>query len=618
MNYILFPLALCALLCASAAVAQPDPKGLNGQVSNVRILMPASDEAPPVAGIQRQPDIDLKTMAEWSLRFLTNTPRKHLNYEPVFQIYPYRCPPAPEGSDPVVGCDTDARMDPEWYHLRDITGSTRGKDVEQGYHKRMLDFVDDDGIVWCHPGAFNEGDTTAVYDKKDFQIHNWGACKILTALCEDYQRHKNPESKAKARKMMLALKSLLRWDDQGRCWSASGNGTLDANRNPVSNGWNAHPLPVIEPLIRYYQVFKDPEALAFAKAYAEGMIAGVQPDGIKFGEDGSFQGHSHVTMHSVWNVAHLGVVTGDRKYTEWAKRVFDFFLRERGTGVGWFVAAVGYPGDETCCVADVMTCAAYIARGGHPEYFDYMERYMRNRISPSYLIITPEMRAHYAELNKALGEEKVKWGLSEMEKYEGGVLCGVGLNDWENALLDGACYGGGPEIAMIGCCQGSGMRSVYDTWDNVIGKYPKSALGPAGIYVNMSFDRTSQWGDVFSFVPDQGRLTVKANVKDSFFLRVPDWAPREQVRAFIDSKPVPVKWSGAYVRFSGEPGQELTITYPVVAFQQQVGPGSSLPAFPDVKLTYQWAGNMVVDVTPKAKKTAIFTGRPRVLPPVKP
>ena len=47
------------------------------------------------------------------------------------------------------------------------------------------------------------------------------------------------------------------------------------------------------------------------------MIGNCQPDGIRFHPDGSVTSgiasppHSHATMHAVWGVAHLGVVTGN-------------------------------------------------------------------------------------------------------------------------------------------------------------------------------------------------------------------------------------------------------------------------------------------------------------------
>ena len=42
---------------------------------------------------------------------------------------------------------------------------------------------------------------------------SFGATKILKSLSEDYARTKNPESKALAQKVMLALKKIAVWDD---------------------------------------------------------------------------------------------------------------------------------------------------------------------------------------------------------------------------------------------------------------------------------------------------------------------------------------------------------------------------------------------------------------------
>ncbi len=66
-------------------------------------------------------------------------------------------------------------------------------------------------------------------------------------------------------------------------------------------------------------------------------------------------------------------------------------------------------------------------------------------------------------------------------------------------------------------------------------------------YVNMSFSRTSPWGRVVSFLPDVGRLTVRTEMADTFFLRPPHWTPRENVLAFVGAREIPVVWSGAYI-----------------------------------------------------------------------
>ena len=57
------------------------------------------------------------------MNYLICTPRPELDYEPVFQCHPLRCPPIPAGHDVVVPCDTDARMNWEWYYMREVSGS---------------------------------------------------------------------------------------------------------------------------------------------------------------------------------------------------------------------------------------------------------------------------------------------------------------------------------------------------------------------------------------------------------------------------------------------------------------------------------------------------------------
>ncbi len=591
----------------------PVIKGLAGSVSDYRVAVPARGEVGLLSQCRQPEDIDLKRMAGWAMNYLIKTPRQQLGYEPVFQCHPLRCPPVPEGQDPVVSCDTDARMDWEWYYMREISGSEAGREVEAAFHKRMRDYVDGQGRVWSAPGCYNEGNTNAKYGKNDAVIHIWGATKILKSLSEDYARTGNPESRDLARKVMLALKKLATWNEKGECWFACGMGAFRSDGSVVPNGWNAQPAPIVEPLVTYYLATQDREGLDFARAYARGIMNNCQPDGVRFDSSGvpsggfSFGAHSHATMHAIWGLAHLGLVTGEQQYTGFAKGTFGWLLG-RGTGTGWFPAGPDNC-NETCAVSDMMSVAALIARSGDAEYFDYVERYLRNYISNLQFIVTPAFEAYYREINKDVGEERIRGGLDELRKFQGGIIGGSGLNDYENTLL-----GGASGFEMFGCCAPEGMRAIYTAWSNTIDRYPKSPLGPAGIYVNMGFSRDSAWGSVVSFMPEQGRVTVVASAQRAYFVRPPHWATREQVRTFVNAKSIPVAWSGDYVRFNAHPGDELTVTYPLIAFTHSVE-GQWKNSAPNLKMTFDWLGNMVVNAAPPGGRTPLFTGKPRVLPP---
>src|SRR5437868_9336951 len=348
-------------------------------VHDVSVAVPAAGQIAPLAVSPVGADIDLKRMAEWAMNYLIETPRPEYGYEPVFQCHPLACPPIPASRDPIVACDTDTRMDWEWYYMRDISGSTKGKDVEAAFHKRIRNYIGPDGIVWASPGAFHEEKPTAEYQKEDFIIHIWGATKILKSLSEDYTRTHDPESKALARKVMVALKNLAVWDDKGRCWYAGGMAGLHADRTPYKNPWNPQPAPIVEALVTYWLATNDAEALEFARAYAEGMINNLQPGAIQFlgGDKGVVGGfpwgpHTHGTMHAVWGIADLGVATGDERYVNFAKGVWDWMLT-RSPGTGWVPPGPEYC-SETCPISDIMSIAGLMGEAGHAEYFDYIER----------------------------------------------------------------------------------------------------------------------------------------------------------------------------------------------------------------------------------------------------
>ncbi len=591
-------------------VAAPAITGLTGQVTNVRVIVAAPQTIAPLSADVPVHDVDLQRMAAWAMNYLIRTPNKDWNYEPVFQCHPLRCPPVPQIRDVVVPCDTDARMNWEWYYMRDVSGSSAGKDIEAGFHKRMLSYVQDDGTVLCPPGCYNEGDINKVYQKSDYVYHVWGATKILLALSEDYRRTGNKQSKAVARKIMLRLKKAAVYPTPDKCYLPAGMGPLRQDGTMLPNGWNKQPAPLVESLVNYFLATGDEEALDFAKAYAEGIMAGIQPGGIHIGANGDFGGgHGHATLHALWGIADLGVLTGQARYVDFAKKSWDWMLSQ-GTGTGWFPAAPIWADNcnETCCISDMLSIAALIGRSGHSEYFDYVERYLRNYISNLQFIVTPEFEAYYRRINAAAGKENIDKGLQALRKFQGGVIGGSGLNDYENQLM-----GGVSGFEMFGCCAPEGMRSIYTSWKNVIDRLPRSALGPSGVYVNMSLGRESKWGRVVSFYPDAGRLTVKAGVKDRFFLRPPQWAPREEVRAFVGAKSVPVKWSGAYVRFDKvAPGDEVTITYPLIGFSHEVA--GLWKEYPKMKMTFEWLGNSVISSDPPSAATALFGGKPRLLP----
>jgi hypothetical protein len=311
----------------------------------------------------------------------------------------------------------------------------------------------------------------------------------------------------------------------------------------------------------------------------------------------------HSTLHGVWGVAHLGGDLNEPRYIEWAKKVYDY-ASQFGPGTGWMQAALWSDTvrevSETCATSDMMSIASWLAQSGFPEYWDHVERALRNYIRPQQFFVTPEYEALYRKLNADKPQVDIQAGLARMRDLQGADMGGPGPNDWINWV--GSPKQCGPYntpygcMGMFGCCVPEGMRGLHTAWSGIITEKDRR------VFVNLSLTRRSEWADVISSLPQIGRIDVVAHRAGLYYLRPPSWAPRDGVRVLRNGKSETPEWGGpglAYVAVMDvKSGDDLTLTYPLVTFQQVWG---NWPSNPDLKLTIQWKGNTVVAMEPKGK-----------------
>jgi hypothetical protein len=110
------------------------------------------------------------------------------------------------------------------------------------------------------------------------------------------------------------------------------------------------------------------------------------------------------------------------------------------------------------------------------------------------------------------------------------------------------------------------------------------------------------------------QLTVRAGRADRYFIRVPHWAPHDSVHVTLGGKEMPAVWSGAYVQVDAKKGQEVSVTWPLVRFDQEVA-GIWKQTAPTLHVKFHWLGNAVVSSDSPGGATPLFAGRPRTLPP---
>jgi hypothetical protein len=578
--------------------------GVQGDISAVQISSENLSQT-VVNHVKESQDVDLAGRALWAMNYLLRTPRPEFNYEPHFECHNLEFPPTLSSHDATVPGDTDCRMDWEFYYMRDICGTDAGLDIEAAFHQRILGYLGDDGLSWVRPGHYMESTPDAQVPQEKV-ASTWGTAKTLISLSEAYKRgvavpssgttatHDGEKATLDlARKVFLALKGLATWH--------SGRATFEGGSGGWRDGvWVKKQIPhfATEPVVQYWLATGDNEALDFAIALAEVFLAdetiGPGRPSLWINSDGQFSWHMHTTLHAVWGVGHLGQALRESRYIEWARRVYDY-ARTHGPGTGWVHAGVTFYNCETCATSDLVSLAALLGRSGYPEYFDHVERYLRNYIRTAQFFITPAFESLYRSRHQN-DTQAAETGLRELRRFEGGFLGLVGINDQVAWLTED-----NREMRMFGCCAPEGMRALHTAWSNAVTETDGRVL------VNMAFNRETNAVKVISGLPAEGKLTVEAKHALDVLLRPPSWTPREEVIAQRAQEATEVVWGGpglAYVQFKRvQPGEQITIAYPLVDFKNSWQPR---PDKLDIVVSFHWRGNTVTDVSPKAKYLPIY------------
>ena len=600
-SYVVGLLALW-LVTADRSLADTELAGFRGQIDAVKWTLPPGDVVALAAGR----DIDLVTMGRWAQNYLVNNANPKLNYACRFSL-DWSCPPPKLGEDLVANGDTDCRMDWELMNMAEMCGVNQTADVATGVRRRILSYLGTDNLAHV-PGALYCGGVPA--DK--IYISPWATGKILVSLAETFARMGDPTAKQRARQVFVALRKLASWDGD-RAWYPGGSGPyLDGKWYDtfVSVNYGCQ----TEPVWRYGQLTGDGEAIEFAQALARGTIGGLQANlGCRrIRPDGGFSDHTHIHMHEVWGVADVGAATHNARLLDWARRTYEY-VRSRGTDYGWFPERMilgddkvwesgmnkGFDGrvhvSETCVTGDMVSIAACLAQGGRPEYWDQVERYVRNYIRAVQFIMTPSLEAYYRKLWQGKRATDVEAALAAMRRSQGGFGALVPVN------------GGVDRFQPCGCCAPQGIRAIYTAWKNTVVEDAR------GVWINMGFNRESPAVTVRSFLPTLGRLSATPHKQGDFHLRPPSWAPREKVQAFRNGKSATPVWQGDYVLFAkATPGEELTIVYPLPEFVQKLGVGGKL----ETQRPYQvrWRGNACLGVEPRAAEFPFFEDVISLLP----
>ena len=395
------------------------------------------------------------------------------------------------------------------------------------------------------------------------------------------------------------------------------------------------------------QMTGDPEVLDFAVALGNRLCNSGDPQGDdgSFRPDGSFGGttggslHMHGHTHCLPGLVLLGeqlIANGQREkgihFISQADKTFDWLYDasrnpDAGSQTGWLpeFLNVKSKGDrkgdcEGCTMGDVVQTAAALGAAsrldpelaGLAKYYDRAEQIYRGQVMELIFHATETYQALMREcLEKQVAQElpaadaaareaevvkRFAESLALAQRMDGRLLGLCGFGDWVNQLPS-SLNAKLPGIDMMGCCADAVIRASHAIWEQTV------TGDETATRVNMAFNRVSPLVDVVSSLPFRGEVDVVAKNARKVLVRIPAWAPKERVAAFVDRTPVEPKWDGEYVLFDGvSPGQQLTVTYPL----RIASITETIYTDKHHEFKEEWRGNTIVDISPAGKNLPMY------------
>ncbi len=529
-----------------------------------------------------RPDtLDLCQRAKLSLGYLTNMVDPKLNYEPYWGVFFNDDPPHADherwDSSELPGSWVDAIV-----LTRHMSGSKEGMEVEKALKELLLSYFDQDGLRYHAQHAWN----SKVYSS----MHELGF--ILNGLVTWYLETEDKKVRKTTDKLIKRLLEisirktaemgmLIPGEEETGCCYFPHEVYTRQGWELTSNSivlFNAAPLLA---LVRYYEQTNNQDALVLAEGLTNYLSSSDKRYSRCFDYDGRFMGHFHATMWAVAGILRYGMVSEKKQIVRWAKKVYDWALRQGSTS-GWFPEVVGIrdPKEETCetcCITDMIHIGIMLAKAGYEEYWSNVERFTRNQLIENQVSDLNQIKVSHRERRdtEKIAYERIR------ERALGGFWADSSVSDRS------------PYNMFGGCCCAMGARALFLVWDSIIEKRPQ------GVYVNLALNRDSQWLEVVSYRPYQGKVKLIIRDAPTVFIRIPEWAG-ERIGLYVDNKPGVIQWTGNYLKLDElTKGQEVTVTYPLKKEQKMERIGGR-------EYELSWRGDTVISISPKGKVYPLY------------
>jgi DUF1680 family protein len=131
-------------------------------------------------------------------------------------------------------------------------------------------------------------------------------------------------------------------------------------------------------------------------------------------------------------------------------------------------------------------------------------------------------------------------------------------------------------------------------WNNIVSKKDD------GVYINLNLSRDTEWVDVDSYHPYEGKLDIHIHNAPTLFVRIPDWVRPPSVQVFVNDKLIESVWNRKYVTIRDlKAGDRVTVQYLLELVEKKDIIGGR-------PFTVQWKGDTVVKMDPPGEIKPLY------------
>jgi hypothetical protein len=496
------------------------------------------------------------------------------------------------------------------------SGSGLNLAVDTEVLKTQLSLLGDDGLTYCPGGTFLQ-----FSEERGFS-EIWGEGRMLSALSTLVQVDPNPQWVAMGSKKVDRLLALSRQKEDFRFfWKGrfrpGEQVPTDADEPSVPNSHGS--LADYDPLFSkvysigalghgaglFYRVTGYEPALELSRGLAHWGLKRI------FNQPGGRYDfwHFHHGLYSLMAVWEYALAAGDRAVMEQVNASYRWARQMGDASIGFFTELfpdqrswqyINWTGKtvEICELADIIWLALNLTRAGVDDYWDDVDRWVRNvfaegqlcsledfkHIPESYFNSNPPVRPHQdstrildRSLGSFLGWIRANDGLK------------VAMTDQGKKLAN---------VAIQHCCTANGARNLYHVWDSIITR--EGSL----LKVNLLLNRASVELDVASFLPALGAVELAIKNAPRVAVRIPEGCKPEEMQVTVSGDNRNAVSQGRYLLLEGlRPGDLVRITFPLVE-------RSVTRVIGDLPFTLKFRGANLVDIDPHGEALPLYVRLP--------